>query len=334
MGDRKIIAVLFGLMLILVVPLTLDDSVFADKKGKKNTTAIINLGYLQLAAHDFFNMNRCTDILGFSPDPDNLPNTCEEVVPFEFESENGKLDASTVLFNPKGGDCDFKTSLIGEPGDYCVLYTPEQIRNGGESRSAENIMILTAGAEVGEKYLKLVEKYDGNDEKAYKKTLEFYHKQIKKAYEESFHLKFPKAKEGDVTNLHNLAVRIGHDFLPKEIMINGETKIIFEIPHGDKLNKKEKRQQSLPLDGMFHDIYTHIEGFCNQFFCVNVDLLKADHTFGEQFAFDVGHKYDQYLDSTTFQEFLDEVSDGKFNKKDRVSKLLKDAFAFGLSFDK
>jgi hypothetical protein len=54
LGDRKIIAVLFGLMLLLVVPLTLDDSVFADKKGKKNTTAIINLGFLQLAAHDFF----------------------------------------------------------------------------------------------------------------------------------------------------------------------------------------------------------------------------------------------------------------------------------------
>jgi hypothetical protein len=40
------------------------------------------------------------------------------------------------------------------------------------------------------------------------------------------------------------------------------------------------------------------------------------------------------MDSGTFQEFLDEVSDGKFNKKDRVSKLLKEAFAFGLSFVK
>ena len=45
---------LFGLILLLVIPLTLDDSVFADKKSKKNTTAIIHLGYLQLAAHDFF----------------------------------------------------------------------------------------------------------------------------------------------------------------------------------------------------------------------------------------------------------------------------------------
>ena len=68
MGDRKIIAVLFGLMLLLVIPLTLDDSVFADKKDKKNTTAIINLGFLQLAAHDFFNVNRCIDHEGNFPD--------------------------------------------------------------------------------------------------------------------------------------------------------------------------------------------------------------------------------------------------------------------------
>ena len=65
------------------------EEVFADKKSKKNTTKIIHLGYLQLAAHDLFDMNRTT----------------------ETDNENGKLDLSTVLFNPKEGLCNFEKSL-------------------------------------------------------------------------------------------------------------------------------------------------------------------------------------------------------------------------------
>ena len=354
MGDSKTITILFGLVFLLVVPLSLDGTVFADDDDdddddkklakhhddddddkKQNTTKIIHLGYLQLAAHDFFNMSRCTDSLGnFPADPNNLPDGCDEAT-FEVDSENGKLDASTVLFNPKGDLCDFEKSLNGDDG--CELYDGTNggdIANGGEKRSVENIMISTASAEVGEKYLKLVDKYDGDDEKAYKKTLKFYHKQLKKAYEESFHLKFPKAKEGDITNLHNLAVRIGHDFLPTEIVFNGVSKSIFLIdPLGEKLDKKEKRQKSSPLDGTFDDVFTKIENFCLPGFCINVDLLNADRTFGDQFAFDDGPNYDEYMDSGTFDEFLGEVADGKFNKKDRVSKLLKQAFSRGLSFD-
>jgi len=145
--------------------------------------------------------------------------------------------------------------------------------------------------------------------------------------------KFPKAKEGPVTNLHNLALRIGHDFLPKEIVINGKSELIFDIPSlGEKLDKKEKRQQSLPLDGTFHDIFTDIEAFCPfPGLCITVDLLNADRTFGEQFAFgppppvppEEPRAFDEYMDSGTFDEFLGEVSDGKFNKKDRVSNMLK-----------
>jgi hypothetical protein len=358
MGDRRTIFLLFGFAMMLILPLSLNTAVFADddddddgdkkyakhhddddddddykKKYKKNTTKAIHLGFLQLAAHDFFNMNRCTDSEGnFPQDSGNLPLGCEDVVPFEFDSENGKLDASTVLFNPKGGMCDFEKSLNNIDG--CELYDGTNggdIANGGEPRSVENIMISTASAEVGGKYLKLVDKFDGDAEKAYKKTLKFYHKQLQKAYEESFHLKFPKAKSGELTNLHNLAVRIGHDFLPAELTINGETKSIFEIPPlGEKLDKKEKRQQSLPLDGEFHDVFTHIEAFCLPGFCINVDLLNADRTFGEQFAFDDGPKYNQHMDGDTFDEFLGETADGKFNKKDRVSKLLKQAFSHGL----
>jgi len=322
LGDRKIIAVLFGLILLLVVPLTVDDSVFADKKIKKNTTAIINLGFLQLAAHDFFNMNRCIGHDGSFPDFPLLP-PCGD-------SENGKLDLSTVLFHPQGEQCNFKKSLAKEDG--CALYSVEQIKNGGEIRSSENIMILTAGALVGDKYLKLIEKH--SEEKAYKKTLKYYHKQLKKAYEESFHLKFPKPQKGEVTNMHNLAVRTGHDFLPAEIMFNGQMTSLFDSEklEGKKLSKKEQKQQSSPVDGLFDDDFRHIKFFPAPIllpdFFIEVDLLEADQSFGAQFA-----PTHPDMDGDTFDEFMKELEDGKFDKKDKVSKLLKEAFSRGINLD-
>ena len=319
MGDRKINSVLFGLMLLLVISLTLDNSVFADKKGNDNTTDIINLGFLQLGAHDFFNMNRCVDSEGNFPEP-----------PFEegcmIDSENGKLDMSTVLFNPKGGECTYEKSLKEEFG--CAIYSDDDIANGGEIRSVENIMISTASTKVGEKYLQLVEKHGA--EKAYKKTLKYYHKQLKTAYEESFHLKFPKPQDGEITNMHNLAVRTGHDFLPAEIIFNGELTSLFLIdPLGEKLSKEEGRQQSSQVDGKFDIEFTGID-FCPVFphFCIKVDLLAADQSFGEQFAF----SHDT-MDENTFDDFMKELEDGEFNKKDKVSKLLKEAFSRGINLD-
>jgi len=302
-----------------------DDDDDDDKKYKKNTTKIIHLGFLQLAAHDFFNMNRCLD-----PEPEDKLEYPFDNFTFKpdcevIDSENGKLDLSTVLFNPKGETCDFKKSLNPNEED-CDLYSPEEIANGGELRSVENIMISTAGALVGEKYLKLVDKH--GEEKAYKKTLKYYHKQLKKAYEESFHLKFPKPKAGEVTNLHNLAVRAGHDFLPATIKFNGMpgTSIFMIDPLGEKLSKKEKRQQSSPVDGKFDIEFTGIN-FCPipDIFCIEVDLLVADQSFGKQFGL-----MPPDMDEDTFDDLMDELKDGEFNKKDKVSILLKEAFSRGL----
>lgn len=313
-------------MLLLVIPVTLDDSVFADKKGKDNTTEIINLGFLQLAAHDFFNMNRCIGHDGSFPDFPLLP-PCGD-------SENGKLDASTVLFNPKGGLCNFEKSIDPLETD-CELYNGSNggdITKGGEKRSSENIMILTAGALVGEKYLKEVDKH--GEKKAYEKAVKFYHKQLKKAYEESFHLKFPKAKDGDVNNMHNLAVRAGHDFLPAEIMFNGEMTSLFDSEklEGKKLSKKEQKQQSSPVDGKFDKEFEHIKFFPAPVelpdFFIEVNLLTADQSFGEQF--DSTHPT---MDGDTFDKFMKELEDGEFDKKDKVSKLLKEAFSRGLYLD-
>ena len=292
-------------VLALVIVAGLGTQVFAeyDKKDETPTTKIIHLGYLQLAAHDFFDMNRTTEI----------------------DNENGKLDLSTVLFNPQKGYCSYQKSLIQKNG--CALYDEGTIANGGEIRSVENIMISTASAEVGEKYLQYVEDY--GEKKAYDKTIEFYHEQIKIAYEESFHLKFPNPAKGEVTNLHNLAIRAGHDFLPAKIMFDacplpdamGLCSLFIIFPLGEKLSEEEKMQPSSPVDGMFDEEFLGIK-FCPvpPDFCITVDLLEADQSFGEQFG----------LGADTFDEFMASLEDGGFDKNDKVSKLLKEAFSRGI----
>jgi hypothetical protein len=267
--------------------------------GAANTTKIIHLGFLQIAAHDFFDMNRISEI----------------------ENENGKLDLSTVLFNPKAGLCDFKKSLHQEDG--CALYDEVTISNGGEKRNVENIMISTASAEVGQKYLQLVGIY--GEKTAYQKTLQFYHEKIKISYEETFNLSFPTAREGQVNNLHNLAIRSVHDFLPAKIMFNDQMTSIFMIPPlEEKLDELEKIQPSSPLDGKFDTEFTGIN-FCPipVVFCIVVDLLDADKTFGDQFGMDPGK----------FDDFMVELGDGQFNESEEISILIDEAFAMGLSFD-
>ena len=310
MGDwRKIFIISIISAILLSTGLVgLSEEAFADKNDKTNSTKIIHLGYLQLAAHDFFDMNR------------SIP----------FDNENGKLDLSTVLFNPQAGQCDFEKSL-NEEGD-CILYEDDAIANGGEIRSVENIMISTAGAEVGVKYLH----YAGliGEEKAYKNTLKFYHKQIEKAYEQSFDLPFPDPREGEVDNLHNLAVRAGHDFLPEEIIYDGELTSIFVInPLGEKLSEQEQSQASSPVDGLFDEAFLDINicldpPVCN--FIIIANLLDADRTFGTQFGLDDGNDPENPL---KFDEFMAELKDGSFDKTDQVSILLEEAFSRGINLD-
>jgi hypothetical protein len=310
MGDnRRIFAVTVISVILLCTGLVGFSEAIPDKKYKTNTTKIIHLGYLQLAAHDFFNMNRDTEI----------------------DSENGLLDLSTVLFNPQSGKCDFEKSLNEDDG--CSLYDPEDIANGGEIRSSENIMISTAGAEVGEKYLHYVNSIGA--EKAYEKTLEFYYAQLNNAYEESFHLEFPEPDIKEITNLHNLAVRTGHDLLPSKIIFDGciypddegLCSIFIIDPLVEKLSEKEQRQPSASVDGTLEDEFLGIN-FCPIFpvFCIEVNLLEADQSFGKQFK-----DKDLDLDKNTFDEFMLELSDGSFDETDRVSMLLDEAFAQRLS---
>ena len=304
MGDRKqaISAIVLSLILLSTGLAGLSEDAYAKKNVNVNTTKIIHLGYLQLAAHDFFDMNRDA----------------------ETDNENGKLDLSTVLFNPHGELCNFEKSLNNESP--CELYDEEAIAIGGEIRSAENIMISTASAEVGNTYL---DDTAPDRQIAYENTLTFYHDKIEQAYEDSFDLEFPEPREGSTTNLHNSAIRAGHDFLPADIMYKGALTSLFAIhPLGDRLSEVEQSQPSSPVDGEFDIEFTGIE-FCpipEIGFCITVDLLEADRSFGEQFK-------EKHLNKNTFDKFMHELSDGSFDETDRVSILLDEAFAFGINLD-
>jgi len=130
-----------------------------------------------------------------------------------------------------------------------------------------------------------------------------------------------------------LALRAGHDFLPAEIKFNGELTSIFAIlPLEEKLSKQEKRQQSSPADGVFDIEFTGIN-FCPvpPFFCIEVDLLAVDRSFGKQFAeeFDDG----SILEAGTFDEFMIELQDGHFDEGDSVSMFLDQLFSRGINLD-
>jgi hypothetical protein len=278
--------------------------IIEEKNEKHSRTKIINLGILQVAAHDFFNVSRCMD--------EN-----RELIPgcVVVDNENQKLDLSTVLVK-QTSECDLTD---------CEPFTDMQIANGGEFRNSENVMIFTAASELGEKYLELRDKH--GEEKAYNKILKIYHGQLKKAFEGTFHQPWPQSQDGEVGPEHNLALRSVHDLLPGEIYIDGEKVSVFEFLKTnppEKLSKKDQRQQSAPLDGEFDDAFTPID-FCivepsegNPGFCINVDLEVADIDFAEQFLID-----------PDFLDHMDETSDGSFDSDENVTQLIIELFARG-----
>ena len=233
-----------------------------------------------------------------------------------FENEDGLLNLSTVLFDPNSGDCDFQSSLEEEPG--CSLYSDEDIAIGGEIRNRENIMIFTAASELGEKYLELKAKHD--EEKAYDKILKIYHGELKKAFKETFHLKWPKPQEGEITNDHNSALRSLHDMLPGEIIMNGETVSVFQEPFfsvPEKLSKKDQKQPSGPLNGLLDPAFLPFCPFLG--FCIN--LLDADVIFADVFT------------NTDFNEFMMQTSDGQYDADEEVTQLIIEQFAIGINLD-
>ncbi len=279
----SIIAIVFPLI-IISLGITIADMAFAEKsenaKGKQ--ISLEDLGILQLAAHDLFNIDRVNEI----------------------DFENGKLDLSTLLVDMKTG-LDFESYSIAL---------------GGEVRNRENIMIFTVASELGHIYLELIDDY--GSEKAYEETIKLYHKKLKKAYQRTFTDSFPNKIEGDVTMTENLAFRTVHDFLPGIIKVNGHMIPTLDPSlHGMTLDQKELKQLSSKLDGKFDQEFLAINIFIPPSTFIVVNLLEADSNFATQFLTDFSFEY-----------FLDEVADGKYDNNEDVMIQIRNLIAKGLNF--
>lgn len=295
---KKTIIMTTSIVALIVSTGFVSENAFAEKKGPH--TNLEALGTLQLAAHDFFNVDRSS----------------------KTDFENGKLDLSTLLFDPKGGQCNFIKSLNNQDG--CVLYDDKTISNGGELRNRESILIFSISSPLGETYLDLREKL--GEQGAYEKTIEIFHEKVRRSFVETFKQPFPEPQDGQVTQTHNLALRSVHDFLPGEVKFNGEYVNVFTLTgHGDKFSRSEMRQPSSPLDGEFDQEFLGIDVCVNPpecTFIIQVDLLEADMSFANDF--------DTEFD---FQHFMEETSDGRYDANEDVTKLIIELFAHGTYLD-
>lgn len=294
---KKLIVITTLIAIMILSITTASGYAHADKNGPH--TNLEALGTLQLAAHDFFHVDRTLKI----------------------DSENGKLDLSTLLFDPKQGQCNFLKSFNNQDG--CALYDDETISKGGEPRNRESILIFSVSSPLGETYLDLRENY--GEQAAYEKTLEIFHTKVRKAFVETFKQPFPQPQEGEVNQTHNLALRSGHDFLPGKVKFDGKYVNVFTLTgQGGKFSKSEMRQPSSPLDGEFDEEFSGID-VCviplppdDCAFAIQVNLLEADISFAEQFE-----------TKFSFEHFMEETSDGRYDANEDVTKLIIELFARG-----
>jgi len=248
-----------------------------------------DLGVAQLAAHDFFNVDRGNRI-----DADTAT-----------EREDGKLNLTTL----------FMDTITGKK------FTDAEIALGGELRNRENIMLFTVASEYGERYLDLKEEMSAK--KAQKQVIKEFNAEIKEVYERMLDEPYPDKIKGktEATTTENLALRILHVLLPGKIMVDGKMVSTLDPDlRGIKLTDEELEQLSKKLDGKFDQAFLNIViCFFNPPFCLEpFSLLVADQSFGDQFDTEF-----------TFDHFLDEVKDGSFDSDEDVTEQIGNLFAKG-----
>ncbi len=298
LGTTKVLSLMAVSSLVVLgvlIAFTLEaNAVPPEEKGR--TTSLEALGVLQVAAHDLYNFDRCGDVIACA-----------------IENEDHKLNLSTLL-EIKTAGC---TAFVD-----CASFSVVEISNGGEGRNSDSITIFTAASELGEKYLELRAKH--GPDIAYDKILEIYHKKIKIAFQQTFNQPFPAPQDGPINNNHNSALRSVHDFLPDTVKFNGDqVSVLDPILVGEKLSKSEFKQRSLPLDGQFADTWNGCiaPGFPPSCTPGTVPLLFLDQTFG------FVHTDNEY----TFDEFMVETSDGRYDSDEKVTELLIEQFAMGIN---
>jgi len=282
MGDRTS-ATIMGLLVLAVIPFAFDDAFAVDYK--KYVTAE-DLGILQLAAHDLFNVNRANEI----------------------DFENGKLDLSTLFVDTVNHNKKFDLNTIAI---------------GGEPRNRENIMLFTVASDLGSTYVELLE--DGVKKRDAKQmVIDIYHERLADTYQRTFNEPFPDSMSGEATLQENLAFRTVHDLLPGKIKFNNHFVSIFDPSlHGETLDEKELQQKSSKLDGKFDEEFLNIEICLPPDFviCIEVNLLEADQTFGDQFGL-----------AESFDDMLEELEDGLYDEDDRAMFHIRNLMAKGQNF--
>ena len=254
MGDRTA-ATIMGILILTTIPFAFDNAFAIDYK--KHVTAE-DLGILQLAAHDLFNVDRANEI----------------------EFENGKLDLSTLFVDTVNHNKKFDTNTIAI---------------GGEPRNRENIMLFTVASDLGSTYVELLE--DGvKKHDAKQMVIDLYHEKLADTYQRTFNEPFPDVMSGTATLQENLALRTVHDFLPGKIKFKNHIVSIFDIQlHGETLDETELQQKSSKLDGKFDDEFIDATiCFPPDNHCFHIDLLEADRGFGDQFG--LAESFDDFLE--------------------------------------
>jgi len=183
-------------------------------------------------------------------------------------------------------------------------YGQENIANGGEPRNGENIAVHTVAVELGHEYLHFL-KEGKTPQEARHLTVQIYIHKVKEAYEKTFPGSFPKPDPN--------ADQIFANDLDGDLALRT---ILDPFIVGKTLSKKDMMQLSRPMDGTFDPAFRHITIIIPPNNIFTIDLLERDSSFAQQFHTDF-----------TFEHFLDELTDGKYNTNDDVMKVIKADFA-------
>ncbi len=250
---------LYAICILVLLVAGMGANAFADNHA--TTVTLEDLGVLQLAAHDLFDVRRGDTV------------TLESSVDFE----NGRLDLSTLFINTTSGN----------------YFDDETVAKGGEVRNRENVFLFTVSAVLGEEYLGHIDSGDSR-EVAREKTIGMYHEMFATAYNNTFGEEIPEKRKGQATPDGNTAFRTVHDFLPGNITVNGTDTALLSIPPNVRLSDSDMMQQSSPLDGTLDEEFLAIDISHPGGPMIIVNLLEADQTFGDQFGTEFG--FDELLE--------------------------------------
>lgn len=216
----------------------------ADAAPRHDSVSLEDLGLLQLAAHDFFNVDR-----GDFETPGSAT-----------ENEDGKLNLSTLLDH-------------GE----------ENIIRGGEFRNRENIMLFTVASEFGEIYLALKEIVEEDKAREiiimiYHNALkDVYERTFGEPFPDPEEGDATKTENLALRTLHDFLP--GHIKIDGKM-----TSTLDPDLFGTTLSDSELQQESDKLDGKFNHEFRKIRIVIPPDVDIVIDLLELDSNFADQFS--------------------------------------------------